>query len=120
MPISPYTLMEQFDIPNPGRPPMGALTEIDKWKAWKREEQDVMIESQMRLAQAQMEMQAQAQQQAQQDNPLGQLSQAIQAAIQSPTAQGGNPQGQGRPPSGQVPPHVETKDQGTRTTIAES
>jgi hypothetical protein len=123
MPISPYTLMEQFDIPNPGRPPMGALTEIEKWKAWKREELDVMIESQMKLAEAQMAMQQQAQQAAQQADPLGQLSQAIQAAVQAPTAQGtqsSNPQGQGRPPSGQKPPHVETKDQGLRTTIAES
>jgi hypothetical protein len=122
MPISPYTLMDQFDVPNPGRPAKDELgrepsTEIDKWKAWKREELDVMIESQMKMAEAQAAMQAQAMAQ----NPLGQLSSAIQQAVQAPTAQGGsNPQGQGRPPSGQVNPHVEYKDGGTRTTIAES
>lgn len=122
MPISPYTLMDQFDVPNPGRPPRDddgkePSTEIDKWKAWKREELDVMIESQLKMAEAQAAIQAQTMAQ----NPLGQLSSAIQQAVQAPTAGGGgNPQGQGRPPSGQVNPHVEYKDGGTRTTIAES
>lgn len=117
-PISPYTLMELFDVPNPGRPaklPDGRepLTEIDRWKAWKLEEAQVMIEVQMQLAQAQMAMQ-------QQMDPLGQLSSAIQQAVQSPTAGGGNPQGQGRPPTAQKMPHVESKDGGTRSTISES
>lgn len=118
MPISPYTLMEQFDIPNPGRPPQEAITEIDKWKAWKKEELNVMIDSQMKMARAQMEMQAQQQQ----ANPLAQLSGVIQQAVQAPTVKGSgsNPQGAGRPPSGGQLPHVETKDSGTRTTIAES
>jgi len=118
MPISPYTLMDQFDVQNPGRPAKDDLgrepsTEIEKWKAWKREELDIMIESQMKMAEAQAMLQSQA-------NPLGQLSQAIQQAVQAPTAGGSNPQGQGRPPSGQVSPHVEYKDNGTRITIAES
>ena len=120
LPISPYTVMEQFDIANPGRPPVGPdgkfpTTEVDKWKAWQREQVGVMIEQQMALAQAQMAMQAGAMAM----DPLGQLSSAIQQAVQAPTVNGGNP-GPGRKPSGAQPPHTEIKDGGTRATVAES
>jgi hypothetical protein len=106
LPISPYTILEQFDVPNPGRPPGGATTEIEKWKAWKMEEAKVMIDVQMMLTMEQMKMQMQT--------PLGQLSGAIQNAIQKPTSQ------EGRPPSGQKSPHLESKDGGERQTISES
>lgn len=111
VPISPYTLMEAFDINNPGAPPQGANTEIEKWRAWKEYELDIMIEQQMKMAEAQGAIQAQQMAQ----NPMGMLSQAIQSAVQAPTARG-----EGRPPSGQKPPHTEVKDGGTRVTVAES
>ena len=116
LPISPYTIMEMFEIPNPGRPNVPAGTEIEKWKAWKKEELEVMIDSQMTMAQAQIAMQAQAQM----ASPMGQLSSAIQAAVQAPTAGGGQV---GRPPSGQQMPQMrqKTDENGIpRTTIAES
>lgn len=115
-PISWYTIMEQFDIPNPGRPPAlpdgkQPVTEVEKWIAWKLEEARVMIAVQMELTKAQIGM-GMMQDAA---SPLGQLSGAIQQAVQSKP--GGD---QGRPPSGQQSPHVETKDGGTRATVAES
>lgn len=116
LPISPYTIMEMFEIPNPGKPPNPVGTEVEKWKAWKEEELGVMIDSQMRMAQAQMQMQ----QEAQTASMMGQLSQAIQAAVQAPTAGGGQV---GRPPSGQQTPQIRQKTDEAglpRTTIAES
>lgn len=114
MPISPWTILEQFDIADPGRPPADATTEPERWRAWKLFEGQVMIEVQMQLAQAQMAMQAQMMQ----GTPMGQLGQlsgAIQQAIQKPTATQ-----EGRKPSGQRLPHLEEKDQGMRSTISES
>lgn len=118
LPVSPYTILEQYDLPNVGRPPkvdgVEPQTEIEKWKAWKKEETDVMIEQQMKMAQAQMEMQAQAAA----ANPMAQLGQALQQMVQSPTVK--NPQGEGRPPTAQRQPHMEAKDNGTRMAISES
>jgi len=114
MPISPYTVLEQFDVPNVGRPPKlpdgkNPVTEIEKFKAWKQEEVQMAVEQQMQMAQAQMEM-----------NPLGMLAGAIEGAGQAPGGQApGKPQ-PGRPPSAQKMPHLETKDGGTRSTVAES
>lgn len=109
-PISPYTVLEQFDISNPGRPPLDAVTEIEKFKAWKIEEAELAIKIQQMAAQAQMEAQAEMQA----ANPLAQIAQLAQASLS------GGGQGVGRPPSAQVQPHVEMKDGGARTTIAES
>ena len=116
-PVSPYTILEQFDIPNPGKAPVGANTEIEKWKAWQSEQLDVMIQQQMKLAQAQMAMQTEAAM----TSPLGQLSDAIRTAVQTPPGggPGGKPQ-EGRPPTAQEPPKLKTKDGGTRSTISES
>lgn len=117
MPISPYTLLDMFEVPNPGKPPVPGATEIEKWKAWKKEELGVMIESQMQMAQAQMAMQAQAQAQ----SPMGQLSSAIQQAVQAPTV--GGQSGPGRPPSAQRMPQLEEKSDASgmpRTTVTES
>ncbi len=112
MPISPYTLLEMFDVPSPGRPPKGAVTEIDKWKAWQQELVQLEIQKAMAAQSAQMMMQ----QQMVAASPLGQIAGMVQAAA-------GGPGQQGRPPSGQKPPHLETKEggeEGPRTVVAES
>jgi hypothetical protein len=93
MPISPIYLMEQFDIPNPEK------MVKDFWE-YKLEEAQKMTEIQI----AAMAM-----------SPMGMLGGAMQQGLF-----GGGQSGAGRPPSGNEPPHVESKDGGTRTTIAES
>ena len=94
MPIPPEYLMEQFDIPNPRKL-------IDEFWEYKMEEAQKMTEIQI-MATAM--------------SPMGQLMGAMQGAI------GQKPGGgqEGRPPSGQEPPHIEQKDGGTRSTISES
>lgn len=96
MPIPPKYLMEQFDIPNPDK-----MVE-DFWE-YKMEEAQKMTEIQI-MAMAM--------------NPMGQIMGAMQNQL-GMTAGPGKPQ-EGRPPTGQVPPHLEQKDGGTRTTVAES
>lgn len=96
MPISPKYLLEQFDIPNPQKM-------IDDFWEYKMEEAQKMTAIQI----AAMAM-----------SPMGMAGMAMQQGLQG----GGGPdqKGAGRPPSGQEPPHVESKDGGTRSTISES
>lgn len=94
MPLPPKYLMDQFDIPNPQK-------RIDEFWEYKAEEAQKMTQIQI-MASAM--------------NPVAQMLSHMQGAMQG----GGNPQGEGRPPSGQSPPHVEQKDGGMRTTISES
>jgi hypothetical protein len=105
MPISPLTILEQFDIPNPEK-------EFEKWK-----------EFQIAQGKAAIEVQAEVQQAALAADPMGQLAGVIQGAMgMSPEQTQGNP-GPGRKPSGQQSPHLEVKQDemgGQRTTIAES
>lgn len=97
-PIDPWTLAEIFDVPNFGRPPEGANTVIERWVAWNE---------------LQMELAAKAQQM--------QQMQSVAAALRSSAAPGlGPPHPEGRPPTAQTVPHIETRDGGSRTTIAES
>lgn len=108
-PVSPYTILEACDVPNPGQAPIGATTEIDKFWAWKKEEATKMSEIQAAIAQQQMQM-----------NPAAAIAAMAQ---QAGAGGGGNPQGEGRPPSGQQSPHQETKSDGEggeRTVISES
>ena len=122
MPISPYTILEAFDVPNPGNPPPDAegkypTTEIDKWKVWNEQMLQMQMEQQMQVMQAQQAM-----------NPLAALGQAIQGAMGGEggggAAQGASPKGRpGRPPTAQKSPHMEEKRDALgvpRTTIAES
>jgi hypothetical protein len=95
MPLSPEYIMEQFDIPNPKK-------RIEEFWQYKMEEMQNMTEVQI-MATAM--------------NPMGQLMGAMQQGLHGKS---GNPQGEGRPPSAQEPPHVEQKDGGTRSTISES
>jgi hypothetical protein len=96
IPLSPIYLMEQFDIPNPEK-------RVEEFFEYKAEEAQKMTEIQM-LVQGM--------------NPLMQMAGAMQGMLK-----GGNRQ-EGRPPSGQKPPRMEEKTDGTgvptRTTIAES
>lgn len=96
MPIPPKFLMEQFDLPNPQKM-------IDDFWEYKLEEAQHMTEIQI----AAMAM-----------SPMGQMAQMMQGGLKG--GGGANQQGAGRPPSGQEPPHVESKDGGTRSTISES
>jgi len=93
MPIPPRYLMEQFDIPNPDKM-------IDDFWKYKAEEAQKMTGIQIMV---------------QGMNPMMQAMSMMQQGMK-----GGNAQGEGRPPSGQQPPHIEQKDGGTRTTISES
>lgn len=93
MPIPPKYLMEQFDIPNPDKL-------IKEFWEYKMTEAKNMTTVQI----AAMAM-----------NPMGM---AMQAMGQGAFGSGGN--NEGRPPTGQQPPHIEQKDGGTRSTISES
>lgn len=96
MPIPPKYLMEQFDIPNPEKM-------IDEFWEYKMEEAQKMTAIQI----AAMAM-----------SPMGMAGMAMQQGLQG--GGGPNQKGAGRPPTGQEPPHVESKDGGTRSTISES
>lgn len=95
MPIPPKYLMEQFDLPNPDKM-------VAEFWDYKMEEAQKMTEIQ--IASQGMAMAA---------NPMGQLMGAMQQGMM------GKPN-EGRPPSGQKPPHLEQKDGGTRQVISES
>lgn len=97
MPIDPRFLMDQFDIPNPDKM-------IEDFWAYKQEEALKMTETQILVQSAMGAM-----------NPMAQMAQSIQGALGT-----GGQQGPGRPPTGQVAPHPEVKDGGTRVAIAES
>jgi hypothetical protein len=106
-PVSPYTVLESCDISNPGQPPIGANTEIEKFWAWKMEEATKMSEIQAAIQQQQM-----------QANPAA----AIAAMAQQSMANNGG-SNEGRKPSGQVSPHQEVKSDGEggeRVVISES
>lgn len=110
-PVSPYTVLEACDIPNPGKPPQGPdgktpTTEIDKFWTWKQQEAAKMSEIQI-MAQS-MAMQA---------NPAAAIAAMAQQAGAGNNSQG-NP-GPGRKPSGQEMPHSEVKGDG-RQVISES
>lgn len=92
VPIPKRYLMEQFDLPNPDRM-------IEDFYNEQAEQAQKMTQIQI-MTQAQM-------------GPLAALMGAMGQG-------GGNPQGEGRPPTAQVPPHIEQKDQGTRSVISES
>lgn len=112
-PISPYTVLESCDVPNPGQPPVGAVTEIEKFWAWKKEEAKRALEIQAEVQQAQMAM----------DPTMALAAMAQQAAGGGGGGGNVNPQGEGRPPSGQTLPRQEIKSDGEggqRMVIAES
>lgn len=127
MPISPYTILEAFDVPNPGNPPPDEqgkypTTEIDKWRVWQEQQLQMQMEMQAKVQAMQVAM-----------NPLAALGQAIQGAMgdggggaaqgASPKA-GSSPKGRpGRPPTAQRSPTLQIKHDHLgvpRSTVAES
>lgn len=135
-PIGPWTVAKAFGI-DIGKPPTEAITEVDQWKAWQAIQAEFTVnlqaQAQLIMAQAQAQAQVNAQrviQSAQiQDSMsgMGQLAQMMgggmdpsQAPDGSTGGGGGTGNPEGRPPSGQKPPHLEQKDGGARTTVSES
>lgn len=110
-PIDPWTLAEANDLPNFGAPPKGTNTIIERWVAWQHMKTELQVELQGEIARAQ-------------------AAGTIAGGGQPPTAGGQAPppappiggpvHNQGRPPTAAKPPHIEQKDGGTRTTVAES
>jgi hypothetical protein len=96
-PLSPWTLAEQLDIPNFGPSPAGTKNEVERWKEWLR----FVAKTQAEIAQEMQQMQ-------QQNNPLALIQQML----------GGGQEG--RPPTGQQPPHFESKNGGQRQVVSES
>lgn len=101
-PIDPWTLAESFDLPNFGPAPEGTKNMIERWVAWTKIKGEMMTEMQ---TEAQQAMQG-AQMQSQMQNAAAQVVGAS------------NPPG--RPASGMESPQIQTKDQGTRSTVAQS
>lgn len=101
-PIDPWTLAEAFDLPNFGPAPEGSKNMIERWVAWMRMRGELMLDMQTEAQQAMQGAQMQTQ------------LQNAAAAVMQPH----NPPG--RPPSGNAPPQMQSKDGGTRTVVAES
>ncbi len=97
-PLDPWTMAEILDIPNFGKPPIGANTVMERWVAWERIkgtlQANLAAESQSILAAAQLKSQLQ------QAAVMGQIQQnAAQEMHQGGGGQdGGAPGGGGSPP----------------------
>jgi hypothetical protein len=114
-PLSPWTLADIMQIPNFGPPPESTKNEMERWVAW-------------------MHMQAELQGEAAAEGQIAAAGAMAQAGVPMPQPGGeGQPgaegsdntgktgqSGAGRPSSFGAPPRMETKDGGTRSTIATS
>ena len=115
-PLSPWTLAEIMQIPNFGPPPQGTNNEMERYIAW-----------QHMLAELQGEAAAEGQ--------IAAAGAMAQAGVAAPAGPGGQGQpgaegsdntgktgqaGAGRPSSFSAPPRMESKDGGSRTTVATS
>ena len=125
-PIDPQTIAERTGVDNFGTLPGDPVTVLERWQSWNKLQLANQMAAQQMMAQQQMEMQAQAAQ----AQAAAQAQGQAQGIVQGVTG-GGPPQGnlsvlaggkgkEGRPPSGEKAPHLELKDGGTRSTIAES
>lgn len=119
-PISPWKLAKVWDIDNFGEAPH--QTEIENWGAWMemqtKFQTTLQIQAQMMMAQAQLAMAKLAMLQG------GVPPNASPGQPQGPEGEAGGPGGpnggrEGRPPSGNEAPKIETKGDG-RSTISES
>ena len=132
IPIDPWTMATLNDLPNFGPPPAGTTTMFERWAAFEKikgdltahiqaKTQEIMAAEQLKIQLQQATVMAQAQ--------------AAQAAAQGPPPapepgsagdQGGPPgpspalghNAPGRPPSFSGTPTIQSKDGGTRSTIA--
>lgn len=132
-PIDPQTIAERVGVDNFGNLPGDPVTILERWQSWNKVQIQQQLEAQVAMAQAQMAVQAQAMQMQAEAQASGIASGAMaaQGGGATTTGAGGGPQGnlavltggkgkEGRPPSGEQPPHIVQKDGGTRSTIAES
>jgi hypothetical protein len=125
--LDPWTIWDQFDIPDAG--PMPAETVPERIVEARKQglvpgPTPEIVQTQLALQLAQLQQQLMMIQQQQQQMQMGGPPQA------APPGPGGPPQGGpkvpgptsqgGRPPSGQTPPHFEVRDGGTRPIVAES
>lgn len=101
VPIDRWTMAEIFNVPNYGPAPMGTSNVMERVQA----EQRMMEDAARAMAIAQGLITA--------DGQPGPAAQGAGGA-----KGGGGPEG--RPPSGTKAPHIETKDGGQRSTVAQS
>jgi len=106
-PISWWTFAKIAQIPNFGPPPEGTNTEMERWIAQKEIEVDMAVNLQQRVAAMTGGMIGAG---------GGSPEQPGASGLPGPTGQAGA----GRPQSFQRPPRLESKDQGTRSTITTS
>lgn len=124
-PLDPWTQAEVYNIPNFGNAPEGTQDVFSRWLEFMKIQNKLQIELETEKIKAQLALQM--------DPNVMLLQQAMQAAQggapEGAPAEGGAPgsdgtgqgnPGRGRKPTGQEPPHMETKDGGTRTTISET
>lgn len=117
-PIDPWTMAESFEIPNFGPAPKGTRTVMERWVAWQKMQLERQLQAQLAVAKIQSAMQAG-------QDPAAIASSATQSAAEAASSGDsqtyeGPPKPQGRPPTAQTPPHMESKDGGTRQVISES
>lgn len=119
--MDPWTVWEQFDVPDSGPKPAETVPE----RITRAKELGLMqgptpelVEAQLKLQLQQVQMQLlQMQQMLQQ---MGAPPGTMPPGEGPPPPPEGPPGRPGRPPSGEVPPHFETRDGGTRPIISES
>ena len=128
--IDPWTIWDQFDVPDAGPMPSESVPE----RIAEAKRMGIMqgpppeqVNMNLQLQMAQLQQQLMQIQQMMQQPPPGAAPPgpggpgAAPPEGAPPPDGGGGPKGQqGRPPSGQVPPHLETRDNGTRPIVAES
>lgn len=126
--MDPWTVWEQFDVPDSGPKPAETVPD----RIIKARELGLMPGPTPELVQAQMAVQlAQAQMALMQMQAAAAMGPAAMMGPGGPPGPpGGGPSGPpgppgpksqgGRPPSGQVPPHFEMRDGGTRPVVSES
>jgi hypothetical protein len=128
--IDPWTIWDQFDVPDAGPMPSESVPE----RIAEAKRMGIMqgpppeqVNMNLQLQMAQLQQQLMQIQQMMQQPPPGAAPPgpggpgAAPPEGAPPPDGGGGPKGQqGRPPSGQVPPHLETRDGGTRPIVAES
>jgi hypothetical protein len=125
--MDPWTIWDQFDVPDAG--PMPAET-VPERIVRARElgllqgPTPEMVKAQNQAQLLQSMMMAMQMQQMMQQGPGGAAPPGPMGGGPKPPGAGGKTPGAGnpvgRPPSGQTPPHFEMKDQGTRPVISES
>lgn len=96
-PLDPWTIAEAMDLPNFGPAPEGTKNIIERFVAWTRMRGEIAMEMQAEAAAA---------------------AQAATGGAGLGALTGANPPG--RPPTGQEPPKIVSKDGGTRQVVEET